>query len=743
MSPRWLLACAPLAVAAASVPAIAHAAPDDAAPVDAVAPPSGAALTPALAAGPATAPADSDDEDKGAIVVTARRLDKARDSIDPSVAANDFRITRQNLDLQPGGADRSLKGVLLQAPGVTQDADGDGDIHIRNEHGNIQYRLNGVTVPETFDGFGALVDPRVADSVEVITGALPAQYGYHTAGIVALKTRTDSFDFDGDIGLYGGSYNTFQPSATIRDSLGSLNYFASASYLRNDQGVANPTPSRTAIHDRTDQYRGFGYASYILGESSRLTAFGGLSIGTFQIPNTPGLTPSYAVNGRTKFDSAAIDLNRRQQTYFGVLSYQYAGESLDFQIAPFLRSAHAHYIPDASGAQLAFNGADTDLRLSSLAWGVQADGSLHAGDAHTVRFGAFYRGERARSDSVNRVFAVDSAGNQLTSTPISVLDSQRQSSRTIGVYVQDEWKLADTLTFNYGVRFDDVSAVVKEHQLSPRASLVWKPAPETTFHVGYARYFTPPPLELVTSGTRAAFNGTTGEAAVDLADPVRSEREHNFDVGAQQKVGKAFTFGVDAYYKLKTNLLDENTLGSTLIQAPFNYAKSRGWGVEVTANYETAPFEAYVNVARGEQKATRIVSNQFLFDPAELAYIANHYIYTDHSQKWTLSGGAAAKIEDGIGQLRPSIDFIYGDGLRKDDPAGIVPNGGKVPSYVQVNFGIAQRLGSSDEHNLTIRFDVVNVFDSTYLLRDGSGVGAGQPEYGPRRGFFVGIRKGF
>lgn len=692
----------------------------------------------------ADAPADADDPSAGnAIVVTARRLDEARDSIDPSIAANDFRITRANLDIQPGGADRSLKGVLLQAPGITQDADGDGDVHIRNEHGNIQYRLNGVTVPETFDGFGALVDPRVANSIEVITGALPAQYGYRTAGIVSLKTRTDGFDFDGDVGLYGGGNNTLQPSVTVRDSLGSLNYFASGSYLRNDLGVANPIQSRTAVHDRTEQYRGFGYASYILGDRSRISAFGGTSIGSFQIPNTPGLMPLYTVNGRTAFDSSKLDLNRRQQTHFGVVSYQYSGDDFDIQVAPFVRYARAHYTPDPDGGQLFFNGGDTDLIQRSLAWGLQSDASFHAGDSHTIRGGLYYRGERARSKSINRVFAIDANRNQTSDMPIVIPDDQSQNSRSIGLYLQDEWSLADRLTFNFGVRYDDVAAVVREHQFSPRASLVWKPASATTVHIGYARYFTPPPLELIASGTRAAFNNTTGEAAIDIADPIRSEREHNFDAGVQQKIGRSLTIGLDAYYKLKRNLLDEETFGSTLIQSPFNYAKSYSWGVELTANYETGPFEAYVNVARGQQKAKQIVSNQFFFNPSALAYINDHYIYTDHSQKLTISGGGALKIDDGMGQLRPSFDFLYGDGLRGDDPIRMIPNGGKQKSYVQVNFGIAQQLGDDPEKSLTLRLDLVNVFDNTYLLRDGSGVGAGQPEYGPRRAVFLGVRKAF
>ncbi|MDB5687428.1 MAG: TonB-dependent receptor, partial [Rhizorhabdus sp.] len=128
----------------------------------------------------------------------------------------------------------------------------------------------------------------------------------------------------------------------------------------------------------------------------------------------------------------------------------------------------------------------------------------------------------------------------------------------------------------------------------------------------------------------------------------------------------------------------------------------------------------------------------------ELAYIADHHIFTDHSQRWTASGGGSVTIHDGLGTLVPTADFLYGDGLRAEDPAGIVPNGGKLPSYVQVNFGIAQNFdGPGVLKGLSIRFDVTNLFDKGYEIRDGSGVGVGAPQFGARRAFFGGIRKTF
>ena len=83
-----------------------------------------------------------------------------------------------------------------------------------------------------------------------------------------------------------------------------------------------------------------------------------------------------------------------------------------------------------------------------------------------------------------------------------------------------------------------------------------------------------------------------------------------------------------------------------------------------------------------------------------------------------------------------SADMIYGSGLRTGDA-----NIDTEAPYAQFNTSIAHEFAMPDGKPLTVRFDVVNIFDTIYQIRNGSGVGVFASQYGPRRGFFIGIKK--
>ena len=183
--------------------------------------------------------------------------------------------------------------MLLQLPGVTKDSAATGSFHVRNEHAYVQYRINGIMLPDGLSGFGPVLDTSLIGNLALITGALPAQYGLRSSAIIDITTRSGAFDNSGSVAVYGGSRETRRSSFEYGGRTGNTEYFITGSYLQNILGIENPTPSLNAIHDFTQQWRGFGYMSTILNPTTRFSVIVGTSSNKFQIPNTPGQIPPY------------------------------------------------------------------------------------------------------------------------------------------------------------------------------------------------------------------------------------------------------------------------------------------------------------------------------------------------------------------------------------------------------------------------------------------------------------------
>ena len=678
------------------------------------------------------------------IVVTANRLklsqdnkelDEARDrNLLPKLGATSFDIDQEAIYALPQGKNTPLDKVLLQAPGVSYDsAVSNPDFHVRNEYANVQYRINGIQLPDGVSALGPVLGTSFVGNLKLLDGTLPAQYGLRTAGVVDI-TAKEEFDPVGSVDLYGGSWGTISPSIDYGSSAGSTQYFLTARYLENGQGLENAMPTADPSHDRTEQVRLFGYGSTLFGDFSRLTYLGGVWVGRFQIPDVAGQEP-LGDFGPDALSSTRLDENEKDQFYFGVLALQTRRDSIDTQLSLFTRYAAVHFVPDVYD-DLVFDDVASNVQRKSLLNGIQFDAADRLGESHTLRGGLELSIERTQVDDLSTVLPLGPDGTP-EPTPVTLNDYQSKIGWNAGAYAQDEWRVRQDLTVNIGVRFDQLNQFVSAHQVSPRLVLVYKPLDDTSLHAGVSRYFTPPMQAQATPNNLALFRNTTQQPAIALEDPVRPERASYYDVGIDQQFSSALTVGADVYYKRATDQLDDGQFGQAVILDQYNYARGFSRGVELKVNYAAGGLRAYANVSHEATMVKEVVSNQYVIgDPVELDYLATHYTSTSDAQTITASAGASYRWRD----MLASMDGIYGSGMH----AGFA-NLEHTPQYTQWNAAIARNFDPwrDDRKPLSLRLSVVNLFDRIYLLRSGTGIGEFAPQYGPRRGVFAELTQQF
>jgi hypothetical protein len=558
----------------------------------------------------------------GTIEVIAERFDKARNALSPKTGTSQFVFDRRDIIELPQGENTPLNQVLLQAPGVAQ---GDyGELHIRGEMTQPQYRINGTIIPEGISGFGQVFDSRFAQRIEFITGALPAQYNYRT-NIIDITTR-QSFENGGRVSIYGGSSNTQNPALELSGATDKLTYYTIGSYLQADNGILFPTADRQAIHDDTIQRKGFARVSFVPDPRSRWSVMVGAAKSQFQIPNVPGETPIFPLDSVSYFPnlpSVDLDENQQELNRYAVISYEgNDGANLDYQVAFFARYSNVLFTPDPD-EDLIYRGIASRVARTNRANGLQVDSSLEHSETHTVRAGFSFSRQRTNSENNSGVFPADSEGNQVPGAPFAVIDSRSIAANLAGIYAQDEWRASRHLPLNYGLRFDYLDGLTRDSQVSPRLNTVYK-----------------------------------------------------FD-------------------DRKDDL------------------------------------SAYFNAAVAWARAKGISSGQYNFGRDEVDYIDGHWVYMDHDQRLTSSAGVAYTWS----KVLFLADAFFGSGMRST-PVGGTPNSDHLPAYLQVNVGVAREIQASWPGKLGLRLSIVNVFDKSYEIRDGTGVGVGAPQFGPRRSIY-------
>jgi outer membrane cobalamin receptor len=391
-------------------------------------------------------PSEDEDEQEdrvqpsSTIVVTARRLDTARTQIAAGLGATVYSLTNETIENRPGGETGSISQILAQAPGVTLSGNG---LNIRGSRAN-QVRINDVIVPEAISDPADQLSSRLAETTRLITGTLPAQFGFAPAGVISVTTKNGLYQHGGQAELFAGSDGMLEPALEWAGSAGGTSLFASASLERGRSSVADA--QGITAHDRRNQIEGLAFADHVIDENDRLS----LLVGGSNEHDRIGQTTIGPGTQRTR-GAYVVGTFQRSNGGLTVQASLFAGFASDQ--SQFIETTHEQ----------------------RRAVGTQIDTTLAVGRSHTLRFGLL--ASRSTLDEL------DLGGGR-----------SRAGRNFAAVYAQDDWRITPSLTLNPGVRVEWLRGPGSGATVEPRASLVWESESGLTAHIGYARYGSAPPL---------------------------------------------------------------------------------------------------------------------------------------------------------------------------------------------------------------------------------------------------------
>ena len=301
----------------------------------------GAALAITLPAAAQTPPAP---DNSGVIDldVTAKRLDAARTTIQPSLGATKYEFSPRTVDNLPQGDQAPLNEVLLRRPAWRR------TVSARSMCAAITPTCStgstACSCPKTLSLFSQSLATQFAHNLSLMTGALPAQYGLSPGRRRRHHAKSGTTDPGAEVSVTAARATITQTALSYGGRSGSVDYFVTGQFLHIGVGIENPTASfdRRSTID-TDQWHGACARSPPSSTRTRASASSPAApTARFQIPNNPDQTPR--LHGRPASSiSTAARSNQRQweNTYFGIVSLQKHYGTVDFQLSGFTRYSTA------------------------------------------------------------------------------------------------------------------------------------------------------------------------------------------------------------------------------------------------------------------------------------------------------------------------------------------------------------------------------------------------------------------
>lgn len=588
-----------------------------------------------------------------------------------------------------------------------------GEVHIRGQHGEYMYYVDGAPVPlGVFGGLNEIVDPTVIERATFLSGGWPAEYGGQMATVVDINTRVPTGSLQANATTYAGGYfpdqnkasvinpdhviNSDGQSLNLSDHDGPLGWFISGSRQETDRRIDSPTP--TIFHDHGSDVFLFGKADYILSDNDYLTLDASYGNTGSQVPYAP------IISG-PQDDNENITEAFQTLSYFRTLSNEPDAES-NLQETLFLREGGLNYQPGANDSASFLFASDT------------TKGYVIAETQSFVTLGDRIRYEKRLSSDWLTV-----AGGSLSLTRGSQNFTSRDSAglpgpgalsnyvgSEFGLFVETEWQAEPWFRADAGLRYDQQIApdVEFQDQISPRLRLNFLFDVENSGYLYYGRLFMPTVIESI-----HAFASTTSSTGV----PTLAERDNFYEAVFAHHFGDELSAKLAYYLKNSSPGVDDETIGNSAVKIPFNLQFVRSQGIEVGVSYSpiASPFSGYVNSSISHAYSWGTLTGGFQSIPQSPAPVDR-----DHDQRlsavfsmnyqpgnWFANGMAIY----GSGLSNGIINIPFGTGLFDFNQAGKV-----TPSWIiDLSCGTTLHLGGGEE--LTPSLYITNILDYEHLLK--------------------------
>jgi outer membrane receptor protein involved in Fe transport len=660
-----------------------------------------------------------------------------------------YSLSRKEIEVLPRGNNIDLNELLYTIPSAAQSAL--KQVHIRQDHANLQLRIDGVPIPDTVTStFSDVVTPRAWERADIILGGPEAQYGNRTAAVIDITSKSGTKPGFGSAQMFGGSNQTLNPSFEYGGTIGEkFRYYVLNSYTSTNRGIEPPTLGHSIFHGQSERNQTYLRGDYQHDNRNNFTWLFLNSVAKYQIPTTPGLEINPEVMSllqaqRPAFSpvaSQAIDEFQKENNQYGHMVWRHDVNAKNFfSLAGYFRHTRAIFTTDPLNV-LAYTGdvgepfSAAHQDRSAYSGGIRLDYTYTPNSRHIIKTG--FQVDRTQAINKTRLFLFDRV--PATGDPSGPIMNRDADNRLIGwrqeFWIQDAWTLTDKVTLNLGLRYDHVQYLISEGQASPRIGATYRANRENVFHAFYGRMFTPPNLEAI-SFAKLNTIGTTAEPENLTNNTVRAERSHYFEVGSYHALTQWIWVELAAYYKLNRFHQDAGQFGTTPL---LNYfAFERGWqrGIDgaIKAQFNDR-LSGRGNVAWGQCKGYGLQSGHFLLEQKEIDDINSRGgVFCDHSQFVTSSAVMSYRL---LERTTITGQMLYGYGLRSAE-AGGKTNSSHFDSYTTYNLSITHVFPLSKSQKFLIGFDVINLLDEKYFINRGEGnIGLGVAHAGMPRSFFV------